>query len=157
MSIPLIRMQGYIHIPSVDLHLLTMCQPYLDKADRIGYTHNFGDFVLGDILVPPGWREGDAPINELHARKLYNEARADSQSALFHKKDQSLLLHGLQKEAADQEVRDAWNRDYALDLYILKLRVEIYSEYLDRQREKAYTKSARMVQTGTSIADYRKP
>ena len=131
--------------------------PYKDKADEIGVSHGIGPGVLGKLLIPPGWNEGDPPIDPSQARQLFNESRATAGAELIRDVQETSEINTLEQSAMNEERDEAWARDYKMDKYILKQRVEIYDTYIKRQREKAerereknYTDSARQVQTGTS-------
>lgn len=129
--------------------------PYKDKADEIGVSHGFGPGVLGNLLIPPGWNEGDPPIDPHLARQIFNQSRATAAADLVRDVQETNGVHNLEQSALNEERDEVWARDYKMDKYILKQRVEIYETYIKRQREQAererektYTDSARQVQTG---------
>lgn len=130
--------------------------PYKDKADQIGASHGFGPGVLGDLLIPAGWQEGDPPVDPAHARQIFNQSRATANAELLRDVREAQGVDNVEQLALSEERDEAWTRDYKMDKYILEQRVEIHRTYVQRQREKAarerekaYTESARRVQTGT--------
>ena len=130
--------------------------PYKDKADQIGASHGFGPGVLGSLLIPLGWHEGDPPLNQVQARQIFDQSRTTAAAELVRNVQETQDIDTPEQLALNKERDEAWTRDYNMDKYILKQRVEIYKTYTQRQREKAegerekaYTESARRVQTGT--------
>lgn len=104
--------------------------PYLHRADEIGPTHRIpGLGHLGDLLVPPGWKEGDEPIKPQEAQELYNQARKEAQDGL-EKTNEDMDMSPKEEQDKRSEERDnEWSKRFKKDDLILRERIKIYDEY----------------------------
>ena len=109
-----------------------------------------------NLLIPPGWQEGDPPIDPTQAREIFDERRKIAHAELVEDAKESEDLELEEQMMLKSERDKVWERDYNIEKYILEIRVEIYDTYArrqrekaEREREKAYSESARRVQSGT--------
>lgn len=108
--------------------------PYLQRADEIGPSHRIpGIGYLGDLLIPPGWKEGDAPIEPRAANDLFQQARhhANRQLSVNANITQGLSPNAREKFNAEQE--RIWKSRYHLDQVLLKERIVVYEQDQKRQ------------------------
>ena len=109
---------------------------YLRRADQIGPSHLIpGIGHLGDLLVPPGWNQGDDPINEAEARRIFAVSRAQAKEML----DQSIKENSHLPSADQQKLAVEKNAQYqtqrALDEYLLLERMKIYQFTCSRKQK----------------------
>ena len=113
--------------------------PYAHRADEIGPSHHIaGVGLLDDLLQPPGWKEGDEPIEPRKVRVLFNEQRLKAKNALKASIEETKHL-----PAEDQEKRSAvrdkqWNVQFKLDQLLLTERVYVYDVYQERKNKKLH-------------------
>ena len=108
--------------------------PYFHRADQIGPDHGFPNIGhLGEFLQPPGWEEGDQPIDHHKAHELYTAARQEARTSLQVSIDVSTNLPAHEREKHILERNRKWNLQYKLDCMILHERVCIYDLYMSRR------------------------
>ena len=109
--------------------------PYAHRADEIGPTHRIpGIGHLGNLLVPPGWKEGDAPVAPHEARDLYKEARKQAQNVLDKTNEDIESISTDEQDTRNQERDHEWSKQFKLDDLVLKERIKIYEEYHERKK-----------------------
>ena len=120
---------------------------YLRRADQIGPSHMIpGIGHLGDLLVPPSWTQGDDPINEAEARRIFAVSRSQAKEML----DQSvrgnshLPIADQQKLAAEKNAQYQTQR--ALDEYLLLERIKIYQFTCSRKQKQPQQKHSQAEQ-----------
>ena len=114
---------------------------YLRRADQIGPSHLIpGIGHLGDRLVPPGWNQGDDPINEAEARRVFAVSRSQAKELL----DQSIRENSHLPSADQQKLAVEKNAQYqtqrALDEYLLMERIKIYQFTCSRKQKQPQQK-----------------
>lgn len=110
---------------------------YLRRADEIGPSHRIpGIGYLGGHLIPPGWKEGDAPIRPETANELFQLARQQANDQLSTNVDvnQNLTPNEMEKFNAEQE--RIWKVRYHLDQVLLKERIIVYEQHQQRKNVK---------------------
>ncbi len=111
--------------------------PYAHRADEIGPSHHIPGVVhLGDSLEPPGWKEGDEPINPRAARLLFSEARLQAKKALKASIDETKNLPVEQQDKRNAERDQKWDVQFRLDQLLLTERMNVYDMYQERKRKK---------------------
>ena len=121
---------------------------YLRRADQIGPSHLIpGIGHLGDLLVPPGWNQGDDPINEAEARRIFAVSRSRAQEML----DQSIRENSHLPSADQQKLAMEKNAQYqtqrALDEYLLMERIKIYHFTCSRKQKQTEPKHSQAQQS----------
>ena len=111
--------------------------PYLRRADEIGLRHQVpGVGHLGNYLVPPGWKEGDLPINPDAAKQLYD---LDRQAAV-HDLDMSLAdqryLTNEEKEQLAANINYQWRAQLLLDQTVLSERLLVHRQHQEQRLKK---------------------
>ncbi|KAI9877439.1 MAG: hypothetical protein M1830_003896 [Pleopsidium flavum] len=128
------RVKGF-EVPSKDPRDVN---PYARRADEIGPTHRIpGVGYLGDVLVPPGWKEGDEPITPEEAQELYNKARKEAQDALNQIREEIEMLPEEEQDKGNAERDREWSKQFKKDDLLLRERISIYDQYHERQHLKA--------------------
>lgn len=113
--------------------------PYAHRADNIGPSHHIpGVGLLDDVLQPPGWKEGDEPINARAARLLFNEARQQAKNKLKASVDETKHLPAEQQEKRNAERDKQWDAHFKLDELLLAERINVYDMYQERRRVKLH-------------------
>ncbi len=108
--------------------------PYAHRADEIGPTHRIlGVGHLGNLLVPPGWKEGDEPITPQEAQELYNTARKKAQDALNKTNEDVETLPKEEQDKRNEERDQKWSSQFKKDDLLLRERTKIYDQYHERQ------------------------
>ena len=120
---------------------------YLRRADQIGPSHLIpGIGHLGDLLVPPGWNQGDDPINEAEARRIFAVSRSQAKEML----DQSIKENSHLPSADQQKLAVEKNAQYqtqrALDEYLLLERMKIYQLTCSRKQKQPQQKHSQAEQ-----------
>lgn len=111
--------------------------PYVHRADEIGPTHRIpGLGHLGNLLVPPGWKEGDEPIKPQEAQELYNEARKEAHDALENMKEDIDMLPKEEQEKRSEERDKEWSKQFKKDDLIFRERIKIYDDYHERTHKR---------------------
>ncbi|KAI9819265.1 MAG: hypothetical protein M1827_007421 [Pycnora praestabilis] len=109
--------------------------PYLRRADEIGPTHGIpGLGHLENALEPPGWREGDAPIDPRLARKLFESSRKDAKEALQKNVTELERLSPEVREMREQANNREWTLRFKTDELVLQERTAIYQHYANFTR-----------------------
>ena len=120
---------------------------YTRRADQIGPSHYIrGIGHLQDILPPPGWKQGDDPINEAEAKRFFVESRARAKDMLDQSTSETSHF-----SSADQERLTEENRKYqsqrALDEFLLLERVKLYHFWRDRKQKQSQQTRSQPQQT----------
>ncbi len=148
--------------------------PYAHRADEIGPTHRIpGVGYLGNLLVPPGWKEGDEPIEPAQAQALYIKGRKEAQDALNKMTEEIGKLPKEEQERRSEERDEEWSRQFKKDDLILRERIKIYDDFRERrslrneQQKQASLESLRISQpyrlppmqppASTSFTQYPEP
>ena len=111
--------------------------PYAHRADEIGPGHHIpGVGLLDDVLQPPGWKEGNEPINPRAARLLFNEARQQAKNMFKASIDETKHLPAEQQETRKAERDKQWDAQFKLDELLLAERINVYDMFQERRRVK---------------------
>ena len=117
--------------------------PYQQQAHAIGLGHGIpGVGNLEEALTPPGWKDGDPPVDLARARALYDTARADAKKALRETISKTVHESAEDQEAFRIEKDQQWEAQRRLDEFVYDQRVKLYSDYRQGQ----------IVQSNNSIA-----
>ena len=109
--------------------------PYVHRADEIGPSHRIPGLThLSGLLIPPGWKEGDEPIDPQAAQTLYDTARHEARNALTKSMEETKNLSADAQEKRNQERDNRWDTQLKLDDVLLKERIKIYEMYQERKR-----------------------
>ena len=111
--------------------------PYVHRADEIGASHHLpGVGLLDDLLQPPGWKEGDEPIDPHEAKLLFDEERAKAKKMLKANIDEIKHLPAEDQEKRSAERDKQWNLKFRLDQLLLAERIHVYEVYQERKNKK---------------------
>ena len=100
---------------------------YLRRADQIGPSHLIpGIGHLGDLLVPPGWNQGDDPISEAEARRIFAVSRAQAKETLDQSMREDSHLPNADQRKLALEKNAQYQTQRALDEFLLLERIKIY-------------------------------
>ena len=103
--------------------------PYGHRADEIGLSHHItGIGHLGGLLTPPGWREGDEPIDPQEAWKLFEKARTEAENELGRKTGK---MDPLPYENEQQEAEKNLRLGIKLQIHqtLLEERIYVFNRY----------------------------
>ena len=107
--------------------------PYAYRADELGPSHGIpGLALLSDVLAPPGWKLGDAPIQPHVAEELYNISRRVAKETFTSSCPDTSELPEDERERLNTAQSKKWAADFKLDKLLLEERVKIYREYVQR-------------------------
>ena len=114
---------------------------YARRADQIGPSHRIpGIGHLGDLLPPPGWKQGDDPISEAEVQRLFAVSRSQAKEEL----DQSISEISHLSSADQEKLRDEKNAQYqtqrALDELLLIERIKLHQFWYDRMQKQSQQK-----------------
>ena len=127
--------------------------PYIHRADEIGPSHRIpGLGHLGGLLVPPGWREGDEPIDPQAAQALYHTARREASNALTKSMEEAINLSADGQEMRDQERNGRRDTQLQLDHMVLEERIKIYEKHIARKRMRVQGAGLSEPRTPKSVA-----
>lgn len=108
----------------------SVTNPYVQRADEIGPSHHIpGIGHLGDLLIPTGWQEGDAPINPERAHQLFYLARQQAKDKLVSGANQNQHLTEHEKAELNAKLDREWDVKYKLDQVLLIERLNVYEQY----------------------------
>lgn len=109
--------------------------PYVEQANEIGPSHNIpGVWHLGTLLTPPGWKEGDEPIDPESAHRLYQAAQEEAKNLLMMNFDETVHL-GPEEQVKRNADRDRqWKSRQQLDHLLYRERVNVYNQYQKRKQ-----------------------
>ena len=108
--------------------------PYAYRADEIGPTHRIpGVGHLGDLLPPPGWKEGDEPFDRQKVQALYDAARQAAKTKLETSMKSAVSLADHEYQKRSQQTDQRWSNQFKLDERLLNERINIYEQYQTRK------------------------
>lgn len=112
-----------------------VANPYVERADEIGPSHRIpGVGHLGALLTPPGWREGDEPIDPQSAQRLYQAAREEAKNSLLMNFDEPAHLGPEEQENRNADRDRQWNSRHQLDHVLYNERINVYNQYQKRKQ-----------------------
>lgn len=129
--------------------------PYIRRADEVGHSHRIpGLSHLGGLLVPPGWKEQDEPINPLAAQALYDTARSEARVRETHEKSMEgkMNMSVDAREARDQDRERRWDTQLQLDHMVLEERIKIYEKYAERNSMRVHGAGLSQLGLSKSVA-----
>ena len=110
--------------------------PYTYRADELGPSHGIpGLALLNDVLAPPGWKVGDAPIQPHVAEELYNISRRVAKETFTSSCPDTSELPEDEREKLNTAQGKKWAADFKLDKLLLEERVKIYNDYFQREAD----------------------
>ena len=122
--------------------------PYIRRAYEIGPSHRIPGLAhLGGLLIPPGWKDGDEPINPQAAQALYDKARREARDALTKSMEDSIYFSAGAQEQRTQDRDKEWDTQLRLDRMVLEERIKIYENF--KARKRMYVQGAGLGQLGT--------
>ena len=111
--------------------------PYAHRADEIGPSHHIpGLGLLDDLLQPPGWKEGDEPIDPRKARFLFNEQRSKAKNTFKAGVEETKHLTAEEQEKRSNERKKQWDVQFKLDQLLLTERIYVHDLYQERKNKK---------------------
>lgn len=116
---------------------------YARRADQIGPSHRIpGIGHLRDLLPPPGWKEGDVPISEAEAQKLFAVSRDQAKEMLDQSISEISHLSGEELEKVTMEKNAKYQTQRLLDEFLLHERAKLYHFWYDRTQKPSQQKHA---------------
>lgn len=104
-----------------------VANPYTERADEIGPSHYIpGVRHLGGLLTPPGWNEGDEPIDPQAAKMLYHAAQREARTSFKAGFDETEQLEPDEKEKRRAYLDSLRNSREQLDRTLYNERVNVY-------------------------------
>ena len=129
--------------------------PYMQRADEIGPSHHIpGIGHLGDLLIPTGWQEGDAPINPERAHQLFYLARQQAKDTLVSGANQNQHLTEHEKAEFNAKLDRQWDVKYKLDQVLLIERLNVHEQYQKLEHAKRGPKHDEQKNTANFQAFY---
>lgn len=111
--------------------------PYRHRADEIGHRHNIpGITHLGDLLAPPGWKEGDEPISPLAASQIFESSREEARENLELNNEEAKNLPAQEQDKYVAEINKKWVAECTLDKALFKQRLAVFEKYQERKLAK---------------------
>lgn len=112
---------------------------YHRRADQIGPSHPIpGLGHLGDLLVPPGWKVGEEPIDEAEAQSIFEASRLKAQEMLDREVSESRQLPKADQEKRSAERSAQYHRQRGIDEYVLVERVKLHRFWEDRKHKQSH-------------------
>ena len=109
---------------------------YTRRADQIGPSHRIpGIGHLGDLLAPPGWKQGDEPINETEAQRIFDNSRSQAKEMLDRSMSETRQLPSADQEKRNAETNKQYQRQRALDEYLFVERVKLNNFWQERKQK----------------------
>ena len=109
---------------------------YARRADQIGPSHRIpGIGHLGDVLPPPGWKQGDDPISEAEAQRIFAVSRSQAKDMLDQSVSEMRHLSIADQEKLSTEKNAQYQTQRMIDEYLLLERVKI-SKFWQGRRKK---------------------
>ena len=116
---------------------------YTRRADQVGPSHRIpGIGHLRDLLPPPGWKEGDDPISEAEAQKIYAASRDQAKEMLDQSMSEISHLSGAEQEKLTMEKNAKYQTQRLLDEFLLQERAKLYHFWYDRTQKPSQQKHA---------------
>ena len=119
-------------------HRTPLLNIYVRRADQIGPSHRIpGIGHLGDLLPPPGWKQGDDPINEAEAQKIFAVSRSQARNKLDQSIGETSQLSNADQEKLHAEKNAQYQTQRILDEYLLLERVKLHKFWHDRKQKQS--------------------
>lgn len=116
---------------------------YTRRADQIGPSHRIpGIGHLKDLLPPPGWKQGDNPISEVEAQRIYAVSRDQAKEMLDESTSETSHLSGAEQEKLAMEKNAKYQTQRLLDELLLHERAKLYHFWYDRTQKPSQQKYA---------------
>ncbi|MCJ1465447.1 hypothetical protein MMC07_004065 [Pseudocyphellaria aurata] len=110
--------------------------PYAARADEIGLSHHIPGYQhLGGLLTPPGWNEGEAPIDPRAAELLFQASRDEANFTLEMNLDDTRHLGPEEQAELDTKRDQEWDSRFKLDRVLYEERVHVYRHYKKRKQD----------------------
>ena len=114
----------------------TIANIYARRADQIGVSHRLlGIGHLGDLLPPPGWKQGNDPINEAEAETIFANSRFQAKVKLDRSMSEASHLSSADQEKLRAEENARYQTQRLLDEYLLLERAKLYKFWQERQQK----------------------
>ena len=111
---------------------------YVRRADQVGPSHRIpGIGHLGDLLPPPGWKQGDDPINEAEAQRIFAVSRSQARDKLDQSISETSHLSSADQEKLHEERNTQYQTQRMLDEYLLLERVKLHKFWHDRKQKQS--------------------
>ena len=111
---------------------------YARRADQIGPSHHIrGLGHLQDILPPPGWKQGDDPVSEAEAQRLFVESRTQAKDMLDQSTSEMSNFSSADQERLSEEQNRKYQSQRALDEFLLLERVKLYHFWRERKQKQS--------------------
>ncbi|KAM0803426.1 hypothetical protein BDR22DRAFT_886795 [Usnea florida] len=112
---------------------------YHRRADQIGPSHPIpGLGHLGDLLVPPGWKVGEEPIDEAQAQSLFEASRLKAKEMLDKEVGESVGMPKADRDKRSAERSAQYHRQRGIDEYILMERVKLHRFWEGRKNKQSH-------------------
>ena len=112
---------------------------YHRRADQIGPSHPIpGLGHLGDLLVPPGWKVGEEPIDEAQAQSIFEASRLKAKEMLDKDVSESVQLPKADRDKRSAERSAQYHRQRGIDEYILTERVKLHRFWEGRKHKQSH-------------------
>ena len=112
---------------------------YHRRADQIGPSHPIpGLGHLGDLLVPPGWKVGEEPIDEAQAQSIFEASRLRAKEILDKDVSESVQLPRAEREKRSAERSTQYHRQRGIDEYILMEQVKLHRFWEGRKHKQSH-------------------
>ena len=112
---------------------------YHRRADQIGPSHPIpGLGHLGDLLVPPGWKVGEEPVDEAQAQSIFEASRLKAKEMLDKDVSESVQLPKADREKRSAERSAQYHRQRGIDEYILMERVKLHRFWEGRKHKQSH-------------------
>ena len=124
---------------SSQLDRVPVLNVYHRRADQIGPSHPIpGLGHLGDLLVPPGWKVGEEPIDEAQAQGVFEASRLRAKEMLDKDVSESAQLPKADREKRSAERSAQYHRQRGIDEYILTERVKLHRFWEGRKHKQSH-------------------
>ena len=124
-------------------HRTPLLNIYVRRADQIGPSHRIpGIGHLGDLMPPPGWKQGDDPINEAEAQRIFAVSRSQARDKLDQSISETSQLPGADQEKLHAEKNAQYQTQRMLDEYLLLERVKLHKFWHDRKQKQSQEKKS---------------
>ncbi len=111
---------------------------YTRRADQIGPSHRIpGIGHLGDLLSPPGWKQGDDPITEAEAQRIFAASRSQAKEMLDQSMSETSHLSSADQEKLRAEKNTKYQTQRLLDEYLLMERVKLHKFWQLRHQQQS--------------------
>ena len=115
---------------------LLTSNPYEDRADEIGPTHDIADIGhIGDLLAPPGWTVGSAPFEPEKLQELYNTSRNAAKDDLATAMKNLTQMPAQEKAKIKAAHDEKWRKGLKLDKFLKEERIKIWKQYIEHKAQ----------------------